>query len=44
MSTIEVMKLVDLGGEEGFYIGNIKRCLDKGYIHCRKSVFDELDK
>lgn len=44
MSTIELIKLIDLAWEEGFSIENIKPCLDKGYIHFRNSVFNELNK
>ena len=44
MSTIELIKLIDLAWEEGFSIANIKPCIDKGYIHFRNSVFNELNK
>ena len=43
MSTIELIRLIDLAWEKGFSIANIKPCLDKGYIHFRNSVFNELE-
>ena len=42
MSTIELIKLIDLAWEEGFSIAHVKPCLDKGYIHFTNSVFNEL--